>query len=424
MNDTNQNLTSRRLFIKSLAVLAGSSAIISSLPWIQVLRAETGNAAPSDRVRIGVIGTGSRGMYLMDEMLKIPMIELAALCDNYPPNLEAALAKTGGKAKTYEDHRKLLELKDIDAVVIATPLHEHAHIAIDALHAGKHVFCEKSMARTIDDCYRMAQAQKETGKCLHTGHQRLFSDRFLTVIDMVKSGDIGKIGQIRAYWHRNNDWRRPVPKPELERKINWRLYTEYSCGLMTELASHHLQVANWALDSVPEFVMGAGSINYWKDGREVYDNVNLVYGYPGGIHVLYDSMISNKHYGLEVQIMGDKGTIEPEIGKVYMETPPPAPGIVQLVNSIEQGVFSAVPIGGASWVPDLKSDTKGRYITDEAPTSDGSDRQMLAFAKSVHANKPIEGMLEHGYYATIATLMGLQAMDEKRIVVFPEECRL
>ena len=108
-------------------------------------------------------------------------------------------------------------------------------------------------------------------------------------IEFIRAGQLGNITQIRAYWHRNNDWRRTVPSPELEKKINWRLYKEFSCGLMTELASHQIQVANWALGEFPDKIMGAGSINYWKDGREVHDNVNLVYTYPGGTQLIYDS---------------------------------------------------------------------------------------------------------------------------------------
>jgi hypothetical protein len=167
--------------------------------------------------------------------------------------------------------------------------------------------------------------------------------------------------------------------------------------------------------------MGAGSINYWKDGREVFDNVNLIYTYPGGVHLIYDSLVSNKKYGYEEQIQGDKGTIEPEKGVIFSETPPPAPGIVQLVNSIEHKLFEAMPIGGPSWVPDNPSEDKGKYLVERILRSDGSDMEQEAFVATVREGKPIPGHLEQGYYATIASILGHQAMVEKRIIEFPKE---
>ena len=419
---------SRRAFLRHLALAAESSAVLAAMPWLAPLKAGPAGPAPSDRVRLGVIGVGSRGRFLTLNLLNTEGVEVAAVCDDYPPHYDRAIELTGGNARAFADYRELLAMPDLDGVVIATPFHEHARMAIDAMQAGKHVFCEKSLAKTYDECRAIADTQRATGRIFQIGHQRLFSLRFLKALDLIQAGAIGEITQIRAFWHRNNDWRRPVPVdrnhpdwPALDRKINWRMYRDYSGGLMAELASHHLQVANWFLGSPPESVSGSGSINYWKDGREVYDNVNVVYRYPGGVHVLYDSLISNRRHGLEIQIMGPQGTLEPESGKVYAEQLPPAPGIVQLINNIERGIFDSIPIGGASWVPDLKVDSKGRYLTDEPPSSDGSDVQLVAFANSIREGRPIPGMVEHAVHAGVATLMGIQAMDEQRIVTWPEE---
>lgn len=190
---------------------------------------------------------------------------------------------------------------------------------------------------------------------------------------------------------------------------------------MTELASHQIQVANWVLNSYPLSVMGSGSINYWKDGREAFDNVNLVYKYPGGIHLIYDSLLSNRKYGYEEQIQGNKGTIEAEKGIIFTEEPPPAPAIVQLVNSIEHKLFEAVPIGGPSWVPDNPSEDKGKYIIERILKSDGSDMELEAFIATVREGKSIPGHLEQGYYATVASILGHQAMIEQRVIEFPKE---
>ncbi len=425
-NDLNENQpdnqVSRRDFLNAFAAVAGTTLLSASAPWLTSVTVQAGQAAsPSNRVQLGFIGTGSRGSYLLELLRRVPNADVAAICDNYPPNLQKGLELTGGKAKTYTNYKDLLARKDLDAVLIATPLNEHFQMVIDALSAGKHVFCEKSMAMLPEQCLQMVQTQKQSGKILQIGHQRLFDVKFLRAMEIIRSGELGKITQIRAYWHRNNDWRRPVPSPDLERKINWRLYKEYSCGLMTELASHQIQVANWALGAFPESVSGSGSINYWHDGREVFDNVNLVYRYPGGIHLIYDSLTSNKKYGLEEQLEGDKGTIEPESNRYFLENPPAAPGIVQLVNSIEHKLFDAVPIGGPSWVPENPSEDKGHFLIDKVINSDGSDMEMEAFVAMVRDGKAVPEHLKQAYYATVSALLGHQAMLENRIISWPKE---
>jgi predicted dehydrogenase len=189
---------------------------------------------------------------------------------------------------------------------------------------------------------------------------------------------------------------------------------------MTELASHQIQVANWVLDAKPLSVIGTGSINYWNDGREVFDNVALIYKYPNGVQLIYDSMISNAHYGLEEQILGSKGTMELEIGKVFTENPPPAPGFKQLINQIEHKIFDNIPIGGPSWIPETANENKGQHILDKVLKSDGSDFQMDAFVASVRANKITEGLAEDGLNASVAALMGFEAIMQVKQIDWPK----
>ena len=410
--------THRREFLKRLAVVAGSTALLAEMPWYSPLRAAPVGESASDRVRVGLIGVGSRGSFLLSHLLRTPGVEIAALCDNYDPHLNAGLAKVG--AKGFSDYRKMLEMPGLDGVLIATPLNLHSQMTIAAMSAGKHVFCEKSLAYTIEECQAVADAYRGGKKVFQIGHQRLFSPAYLRAHEFVKNGQIGPITQIRAYWHRNGDWRNPVPGPELEHRLNWRLYRAYSCGLMTELASHHMQVANWFLGAHPLSCVGYGSINFWKDGRELYDNVNVVYKYPGGIHVIFDSLISNRFYGMEVQMMGPKGTIEGETGRLFSEKPPPAPGIVQLINSLERGVFETIPIGGPSWVPDLKQDTKGIYLPQAPHHDDGTGISMAAFVNAIRLNEPIPGMMEQACRSGVTVLMGQMAMEQGREVIWPE----
>ncbi len=413
---------SRRKFIKDTAltgaVLSFSGTAINSFAQL---------SSQNRKVKVGVIGVGSRGSYhikIIQSYEDNNPFEIVAVCDNYEPHYQNAIKLTEGKAKAFYDYKELLELKGLDAVIVATPLHQHAHIVIDALNNGIHVFCEKAMSRNLEDTRKMADAHYSSGKVLHIGHQRLFDPKYLKAMQMIYNDELGPITQIRAYWHRNKDWRRAVPadRPDLERKINWRLYKEYSCGLMTELASHQIQVANWVKQAYPVSVKGVGNINYWKDGREVYDNVALIYSYPDGMQFIYDSMTSNRHYGIQEQIMGDKGTIELETNSYYQENPPEPEkpkGIVQLIADIEKGVFGTVNVGNSSWVPETKMRHERSVLVAKDDT-DGSREQLLAFAAAVIEDKPIPGLFEHGYYASVWTLLGQESMETGRTVTIPK----
>lgn len=420
---------SRRDFFKTL----GSGGLVAMFPWLQSCTKEVSEMILGEKIGIGLIGTGSRGMYHLNNLLTMPQAEIVALCDDYEPHLQQA-ATLYPKAKLYNDYCKLLEDKNVHAVMIVTPLNEHERMTIDALSAGKHVFCEKSMALTLDGCRRIYDVYKKSGKVLYIGQQRLFDPKYIRAMDMIHSGLIGTITGMRSYWYRNNDWRRPVPSPELERRINWRLYRNSSAGLVTELAAHQLQVGDWALGLRPESVMGYGDIVYWKDGREVYDNISLIYRYPNGVKMSYESIISNKFLGLEELILGDKGTMELEKGKYYFEEAKPAPGILQLINQIEHKVFDNVAFAGPSWVPETASINKGYYVTENVSTTsgassvgavgDGSIELVTAFCNSSITGQLNETLVKEAYYSSVYALLGLQAMEENRIVAFPETLKI
>jgi len=424
----------RREFIKDASIMG---SLISAFPWLYSCTNEAKNEIKGERTRLGIIGTGSRGMYHINNLIHQPslksMVDIVALCDSYPLNLQNAGALCPN-AKTFADYRDLLALPEVDGVIIATPLNEHAHIAINALKAGKHTFCEKSMALTLDDCLEMYQVYRESGKVMYIGQQRLFDPKYLKAIEMIHSGVIGDITGIRCYWYRNNDWRRPVPEPSLERRINWRLYKDYSGGLMTELAAHQLQVGNWALKMIPDTVMGMGDIVFWKDGREVYDNVSLIYRYPNGVNMTYESIISNKFNGLEEQILGHKGTMELEKGKYYFEEAKPAPGILQLINDVEHGFFDQITPAGQSWVPEIAAQYQGISVLDKVTSisgasmigadNDGSVELVEAFCHSVITGKPAVNLVEEAYYSSTLSLLGIQAMEEQQVIKYPDEYKI
>ena len=408
----------------------GGAALLAGAPWLSSCTPGRLKEISGQQARIALIGTGSRGQYHIHNLLLIPHARIVALCDSYEPNLQAAAALCPG-AKLYRDYRKLLEDKEIDGVIISTPLGSHAAITLDALSAGKHVFCEKAMARTLDECKAVYDAYQKSDKVLYFCMQRMFDEKYLQGMKLLHEGLIGEIVGMRCHWFRNADWRREVPSPELERQINWRLYKEHSGGLMTELACHQIEVCNLAVGRIPQSISGMGDIVYWKDGREVYDAVNVIYRYADGRKINYESLISNKFNGMEDQILGKNGTMELAKGVYYLEEDNSRSGIECLIDSMKEKVLSSVPLAGPSWRPEVK----GQYIPHNiiegkisvnggqnmiGVDNDGSDVILSAFCSACITGEKAVNVVEEAYCATVLCLLGNKAMEEQRTILFPE----
>jgi predicted dehydrogenase len=406
----------RRQFLKNMGMISGG-VLLATSPWFSAFSEQKHTVG--SKARIGIIGPGSRGQFLMSFLVQNPKVEIVAVCDTYKRSIDAAL-KMAPKAKVYTDYKKLLEDKNVDAVLIATPLYLHYDMAMDAFDAGKHVFCEKAIAYSMDETHKIYQKHKKTEKVFFVGQQRLFDPRYIHAMEMTHAGKFGEIEGIRTFWNRNNDWRRPIPADATDKQINWRLYRDCSKGIMTELACHQLQIGTWAMREIPEKVMGHGALTYWKEKREVYDNVSCIYVYESGVKMNFDSILSNKFYGLEEQILCTKGTIEPEKSKYYFEEIPPAPAFLQMMNDVEHAVFGSLPFAGTSWVPETANTNEGHYLLDKKPESDGTSLLLEAFAEAVITGKQPPLIAEEGYYATQLCLLGHQAMKEERTLIYPD----
>lgn len=281
----------------------------------------------------------------------------------------------------------------------------------------------------------MYRAWKQSKKVLMIGQQRLYDPKYIRAMELVHGGAIGEVVGIRNYWYRNNDWRRPVDDPREERRINWRLYNASSRGLLTELACHQLQNGSWAMGGIqPDSVMGTGSIRYWKDGREVFDNVAAIYQYPNGVHMTFESIISNKHFGMGEQILGSKGTIDLVRGIMYSEEPARRSGIHQFLRQIEQGILSNSAFASSSWSLDSESNDAGIRFVDGVVVNDGASsvgaladgsvELMHAYCHAIITGEQPEGLVKEAYYSTILALLGDQATHEGRVISFPEELKI
>lgn len=356
----------------------------------------------NDVINIGVIGTGQRGTGLISILNTIPNLKVIGCCDVLQFRLENGLKIAENKTRAFLDYRKLLDNKDIDAVIIATPFSTHSKIAIDALDAGKHVFVEKTLAKGYDAIRHLNLAKKNSSKIFQTGHQYHSSRLYAHVVDLIKNGKIGNITAFDCQWNRNTDWRKKVPSPELERAINWRMYREYSGGLVAELCSHQIDFVNWVLAATPNEVIGVGGIDYWRDGRETYDNIHLIYTYPKGIKAKFTCLTSNANNGYQIKVKGDKGTITIGYQKAWF--------FPERNNQPkEKGIVDGVSGASLQW-----EEGKGIPINVEHP--DPSKQALMDFADSITNQKVPISDITTGSKTAIAVQMGLDAMYNNKIV--------
>lgn len=307
----------RRNFLKAVA---GAPALIAL-----GAAAATRGPVSGGPVKAAVIGTGGMGTEHIARCQK-EFIDVKALCDINPKRRQkvaAGMVKAGWpQPKEYDDWQEMLQKEDIEAVLIATPLWTHADIAVGCLDAGKHVLSEKMMAKSEAECQRMIDAARRNNKILEIGYQRYYNPIYQAAYNnIVKPGLLGDVYHARLVWHRNASWRRneeaPAPDfnpskwgyPDWEHLLNWRVYKQYSEGLMAELGSHQVTATSWFFDSAPEAVYSHGGTYQYKDGREVNDHVYATFEYPGGRTATFSTIQSNAFDDTYEMFMGTKGTL-------------------------------------------------------------------------------------------------------------------
>lgn len=331
-------------------------------------------------VKAAIIGTGNEGCQAMIRDHNREYLNFVGFCDIRPSQQERAVKEFSNhkdygpaeakKLKKYADTKEMLDDKDVEVVVIALPLWLHAPVAIQAMKAGKHVFCEKLMAHDVSQCKEMCRVAREEKKLLAIGHQRHYSVLYDNANFLVKEGHLGDIRHIRALWHRNNarpqialdkdgkprydpatgdpvyvrdekgniayidSWKPPIPELDtkidfakygyksLDELIRWRLYNRTGAGLMAELGSHQLDACSIFLGKKhPLAVTGVGGTYFYRDGREADDHVFVTFEFPGmswkegdketgeRVIVTYSSINTNRFEEYGEMIMGSRGTM-------------------------------------------------------------------------------------------------------------------
>jgi predicted dehydrogenase len=311
---------SRRNFLQASALMAAAAPV--------------GHTTPNDRITVGVIGTGARAQELMESLQQRPQAEIVAVVDAYQGRLERAVQRTKGRAKIYKTHQDLLALKSVDAVVIATPDHLHKTIIMDALRAGKDVYCEKPMTYRSSEGPEIIAAARVGERMMQVGSQGVSSDVQRKAKEIIRAGKLGRITMIRAAYNRNTAsgaWIYPIPPDASpatvdwamfqgsggklpfspERFFRWRCYQDYSGGIATDLFVHLCTTIHYLMDAkAPARVMAMGELYRWKESRDVPDTLNAILEYPEGFTVNLSSSFNNEMQAeAGFQVLGTEGSL-------------------------------------------------------------------------------------------------------------------
>jgi predicted dehydrogenase len=413
-------------------------------------------------VKVGLIGAGDEGGVLVGEH-NPDYLEFIAYSDIRPYNQERIFAgepspsprkgfdhiygkDARNKITKYENYKDLLANKDIEAVVIALPLHLHAPVAIDAMNAGKHVLCEKLMAWNITQCKDMIRAAEKTNRILSIGHQRHYSLLYAHALEVLHSGDLGEIRHIRALWHRNNGrpkeyeadgrpkrdangqviyrdgWRPDIREEDrkaleahirqhgyksMEELVRWRLYHRTGGGLMAELGSHQLDACSIFLGKVkPLAVSGVGGKMFYHDDREIDDHVFVTFEFPGKnyyadperkhvndkndiVVVTYSSISTNAFEKYGECVMGTLGTMVVESEESVMLWPekggPPGSGRSATMTVSTGGAGKPAVDSTSTTGPAEPAKAQERGAAAIGPPSRGYREEMEHFAYCIRA---------------------------------------
>lgn len=292
----------------------------------------------NDRVNMGLIGAGERGRGVMGEFIRTDKVNLTSICDIWADNIDKG-KKLSANAATYGDHRKLLESKDVDAVLIATPDHWHAGCAIDACNAGKDVYCEKPLTLKIEEGPAIVKAARVNDRVFQVGMQQRSGAHYIEAKkEFIDSGKIGKVTLARTWWHGNGYHLRKAPAALATRPSNlnwarflgplkwrdwdpqqywnWRAYLDFGGGQVTDLFTHWIDVVHMFLGyEIPTSASAAGGVYNYKDGRTAPDTINVLLEYPNDYTATFEATLAPGVTGAAVEICGTKGRLYIDRGR-------------------------------------------------------------------------------------------------------------
>lgn len=301
-----------------------AAAVASALSQSRVLGA-------NERIRIGAIGTGGRCQYLMRTAINSDRVEMAAVNDILPSRMTKAKALMSiPNATEYNDFRKLLEDKSLDAVIIGSPDHWHVPMLLAAVEAGKDVYIEKPLTHNIAEGQRAIEAVRRAGRVVQIGYQQRSYPHIQQARDLIQSGEIGRVTLVQAYWYQNYlraawtrepidltgvDWKQwlgaaPPRSPDPLRYGRWRWFWDYGGGTLTDLFSHWCDTIHWIMDDAVPITAQASGGNFRFTEWECPDTLNASFRYPKGHLVTYESTLVQSYEDGGMVFRGEKGTLK------------------------------------------------------------------------------------------------------------------
>ena len=286
----------------------------------------------NDRVRLGLIGAGDRGRHVMGQFVAAGSVDVTAVCDVYAGQIDRA-RQTAPNARNFSDHRKLLEFREVDAVLIATPDHWHAATTIEALESGRDVYVEKPLTLTIEEGPRIVKAARVNERICQVGMQQRSGKHYLQAkAEYIDTGRLGKITLVRTWWHGNSYHLRKAPatlqqKPsnldwarflgplkwrdyDPQQYFNWRAYLDFGGGQVTDLFTHWIDVVHMFLGAdVPHAAAAAGGVYHYKDGRTAPDTINVLLEYPQGFTATFEATLAPGIRGAAIEFCGTEGRL-------------------------------------------------------------------------------------------------------------------
>jgi predicted dehydrogenase len=345
----------RRSFLKKLGLASAASAVVptslataNSLTQFHILHRQA--AHPADQViRLGLIGAGIMGSEDLSTALSHQHVQVVAVCDLYQGRLQRAKEKWGNSLFTTTDYKELLKRGDVDAVIIGTPDHWHKQISIDALNAGKHVYCEKPMVHSVKEGHEVIDAWRKSGKIFTVGSQGISSLGNEKARELLAQGAIGDINYAEGFWARHSPegaWQYAIPADGSEKTVDWkryisnttnrpfdplrffrwRNYLDYGTGMSGDLFVHLFTSLHFITNSMgPTKISAMGGLRYWKDGREVPDVLLGMFDYPDspqhpGFNLsLRCNFVDGTSGSTYLKIVGSKGSMDVKWDEVVVK---------------------------------------------------------------------------------------------------------
>ena len=306
-------------------LLRGTAAAVTAASYSRILGA-------NDKINLGVIGCGERGNLDMTQFLQNPAVQVTALSDVYAQHLDNFRQKAPN-AKEFRDHRKLLEMKDVDVVLIATPDHWHTTCAIDALNAGKDVYVEKPLTLKPEQGPPIVKAARINERICQVGMQQRSGIHYLRAKkEYFDTGALGKITLARTWWHGNTYHLRKAPASlqsqpsnldwghylgplkwrdyDPQQYYNWRAYLDFGGGQVTDLFTHWIDVVHMFMgQDTPISASASGGIYHYKDGRTAPDTINVLLQYPGEYTATFEATLAPGITGAAIEFCGTLGRL-------------------------------------------------------------------------------------------------------------------